>query len=85
MEILSASSGKGNALHQLADYLGVEKNKAFCIGDGSNDTDMLSSAAISFCPSSGEELARNAAKVIVCSSDEGCVADAVGYIEKNLT
>ncbi|MBO5395345.1 MAG: HAD-IIB family hydrolase [Clostridia bacterium] len=85
VEILSASSGKGNALHQLADYLGVEKSKAFCIGDGSNDTDMLEAAETSFCPSSGEELARNAAKVIVCSSDEGCVADAIGYIEKNLT
>ncbi len=85
VEILSASSGKGNALHQLAAYLGVEKNKAFCIGDGSNDTDMLSAADISFCPSSGEELARNAAKIIVCSSDDGCVADVIRYIERNLT
>ena len=85
VEILSASSGKGNALHQLASYLGVEKNKAFCIGDGSNDTDMLSAAEISFCPSSGEALARNVAKVILCSSDEGCVADAISYIERNLT
>ena len=84
VEILSASSGKGNALHQLAAYLGVEKNKAFCIGDGSNDTDMLSAADISFCPSSGEELARNAAKIIVCSSDDGCVADVIEYVEKNL-
>ena len=84
VEILSVFSGKGNALQQLADYLGVEKNKALCIGDGSNDTDMLSAAEISFCPSSGEELARNAAKIILCSSDEGCVADAVRYIERNL-
>lgn len=84
VEILSASSGKGNALHQLASYLGVEKNKALCIGDGSNDTDMLCAAEISFCPSSGEELARNAADVILCSSDEGCVADAIEYIERNL-
>ena len=84
VEILSAASGKGNALQQLAAFLGVEKSKAFCIGDGSNDTDMLSSAEISFCPSSGEELARNAAKIIVCSSDEGCVADAIRYVEQEL-
>lgn len=84
VEILSASSGKGNALHQLADYLGVSKSRAFCIGDGSNDADMLEAAEISFCPSSGEELARRAAKIIVCSSDEGCVADTIRYIESNL-
>ncbi len=84
VEILSSSSGKGNALLQLADYLGVERNNAFCIGDGSNDTDMLETAEVSFCPSSGEEPARNAANIIVCSSDEGSVADVIEYIEKNL-
>lgn len=85
VEILSASSGKENALHKLADFLGIEKSRAFCIGDGSNDTDMLEAAVYSFCPSSGEELARNSAKIIVCSSDDGCVADVIRYIESNLT
>ena len=85
VEILSVESGKGNALHQLADFLGVDRMRAFCIGDGSNDTDMLKTAHLSFCPSSGEQLARDAAKIIVCSSDEGCVADVIKYIEENLT
>ncbi len=85
VEILSSNSGKGNALLQLADYLGIDRKKTFCVGDGSNDTDMLSTAEISFCPASGEKLAKEAAKIIVCSSDEGCVADVIGYIENNLT
>ncbi len=85
VEILSAASGKGNALLQLADYLKVDRKHAFCVGDGSNDTDMLQAAEIGFCPSSGEMLAKEAAKMIVCSSDEGCVADVIEYIESNLT
>lgn len=84
VEILSVSAGKGKALYQLADYLGIEHTYAFCIGDGSNDADMLKEAYLSFCPESGEILAKDAADVIVCTSDKGCVADAIRYIEENI-
>ena len=83
VEILSRNAGKGRALHQLADYLGTDKSKTFCAGDGSNDADMLGDEFFSFCPSSGEGFAKNAADKILCSSDEGVIADVIEYIEKN--
>ena len=82
IEILSKEAGKGRALHQLADYLGVEENCIFCAGDGSNDVDMLEESPMSFCPSSGEEMARNAADKVMCSSDEGVIADIIRYLVK---
>ncbi len=84
VEILSSEAGKGKALMQLADYLGVDRNKAFCIGDGSNDTDMLKAASISFSPRDGESDAVICADVTVCGCDDGSVADAIEYIEKNV-
>ena len=84
VEILSAFAGKGRALHQLAQYLGVDISKAFCAGDGSNDVDMLEAASMSFCPVSGEEMARNAADKLMCSSDDGVICDVIRYIEENI-
>ncbi len=85
VELHAEDSGKGKALLQLADYLGIDRKFAFCIGDGSNDTDMLKAAEFSFCPENGDILAINSADKIVCSSDDGCVADAVNFIKLNFT
>ncbi len=82
VEILSKNAGKGRALYQLAEYLGVDEKCVFCAGDGSNDVDMLEEAPMSFCPSSGEEMARNAADKVMCSSDEGVIADIIRYLVK---
>ena len=81
IEILAQSAGKGKALFQLADYLGVDKNKVFVVGDGSNDVDMLSSEAVSFAPSSSDILAKNAADYIVCNSDSGAIADVIDRVK----
>lgn len=82
VEILAQEAGKGNALFQTAGILGIEACNAFAVGDGSNDIDMLEAAHISFVPSSGDEKALASAGKVVCSSDEGAVADAIEYLEK---
>lgn len=81
VEILSKNAGKGKALSQLADYFGFDKNDIYAVGDGSNDTDMIIAAAIGFVPESGSAFAKNVADELVCSSDEGAVADAVMYLD----
>ncbi len=81
VEILAESAGKGKALHQLSQYLAVPFENIFAVGDGSNDVDMLESAVHSFSPVSGDVLAKNAAKEILCSSDDGVIADVVDFIE----
>ncbi len=82
IEILSESAGKGSALMQLAEYLGVTAENAYAVGDGSNDVDMLETAATGFVPCSGNPLALAAADVVVCSSNDGCIADVVAYLDK---
>lgn len=84
VEILSNDAGKGKALMQLADYLGIDRNNAYCIGDGSNDRDMLETASLSFSPCDGDPDAVKSADVSVCGCDDGSVADAIEYIEKNV-
>lgn len=81
IELLSLSSGKGNALLQLADRLHINHRDAYAIGDASNDVDMLEAAAVGFVPSSSDSFALSAADKILCSSDEGVVADVIGYLE----
>ncbi len=81
VEILYKNAGKGKALYQLADYYGISKNNVYAVGDGSNDVDMIEAAAVGFVPFSGDRLAKAVADKIVCSSDNGAVADVIGYLD----
>ena len=83
IEILSVEAGKGKAMYQLAAALGVDSTRVFAVGDGSNDTDMLSAAVIGFVPESGDALAKQAGDIIVCNSDGGCVAEVIDILERN--
>ncbi len=81
IELLHKETDKGNALHKLADKLGVPRNRAFAVGDGSNDADMLKAAEIGFVPSNGDAFAKAAGDMIVKSNDEGAVADVIEKLE----
>lgn len=82
IELLHKDTDKGKALLRLADTLGVSHDKAFAVGDGSNDVDMLRAASVGFVPENGDDFAKNAGNVIVKSNDNGAVADAIMKIEK---
>ena len=81
IELHSATAGKGSGLLRLADCLGVPRQNAFAVGDGSNDVDMLKAAAVGFVPANGEPLALAAADRIVRSNDEGAVADVIEVLD----
>lgn len=81
VEILSEKAGKGKSLLQLADYFGFSPNDVYAVGDGSNDVDMLDAAAIGFVPESGERLAKDSADKIVCSSDDGAIAEVISFLD----
>ncbi|MBR3768472.1 MAG: HAD family phosphatase [Clostridia bacterium] len=82
VEILSVNAGKGRALYQLAQYFNLEERNVFAVGDASNDVDMLKAASIGFVPVSADEYAKNAAKIQVCSSDDGAVAGVIRYLDE---
>lgn len=81
IELLHKDTDKGKALHKLADKLGVSHSRAFAVGDGSNDADMLKAARIGFVPSNGDAFAKAAGDMIVKSNDEGAVADVIEKLE----
>lgn len=82
IEILSEKAGKGSALLQLAEYLGISPTEAYAVGDGSNDVDMLETAALSFAPCNGSQPARDAADIITGSNNNGCIADVIEFLDK---
>ena len=81
IELHSRQAGKGNGLLRLADALGVPREHAFAVGDGSNDVDMLQAAAVGFVPANGEPLALAAADRVVRGNDEGAVANVIELLD----
>lgn len=58
-------ASKGNALHMLADELGIAKHEVLAIGDSVNDVSMLSWAGQSAAPAHCDLYARDSAREIL--------------------
>ena len=82
IELLHKDTDKGKALHMLADKLGISHSRAFAVGDGSNDVDMLKAAEKGFVPANGDVFAKRAGDIIVKSNDDGAVADVIKKLEQ---
>ncbi|MBO5126653.1 MAG: HAD hydrolase family protein [Clostridia bacterium] len=80
LEVLRPGVNKGTTLLRLAEHLGIAPGNVYAVGDGDNDADMLKAAAAAFVPANGDEAAKACASCMVCSNDDGAVADAVGII-----
>ena len=83
VEIVKRGVSKAAGAAKLARALGVAPDRCFVCGDGDNDADMLG-AFESFCPVNGSTRAKRNARHLVCDSDAGIVAAAVGYLEEVL-
>lgn len=81
LEVLCPGVNKGTTLLRLAELLGIAPENVYAVGDGDNDADMLKVAAAAFVPSNGDEVAKACASYIVCSNDDGAVADAIEILE----
>ena len=68
----------------MRSALGIDDDKLIAVGDGYNDVDMLLSVENSFVPENGCEKAKECAKYIVCSNDDGCIADVIEILEKKI-
>ncbi len=81
IEVLKKGVNKGTALLKLADYLSVPHDRAYSIGDGYNDVDMLITAAAGFVPCNGSEEALKEADYVVRSNNDGAVTHAVEILD----
>lgn len=84
MEITASGADKGRALAWLADHIGIEAENIMAFGDSGNDVTMLQYAAHSYAMTSGNDLAKNAAKYVTrIGNSEGGVGDIINeYLTK---
>lgn len=80
LELVSKRAGKGAALAEFADMLGIKKEEIITIGDSTNDISMFEISELSLCAANAEEETKKHADAVICSNEEG-VAD---YVLKNI-
>ncbi len=84
IETIKKGSDKGVGLLTLADKLGVPNDRAFAVGDGYNDIEMLIAAKAGFVPENGSPEALEHADYVVRSNNDGAVANVIEILEKIL-
>jgi hydroxymethylpyrimidine pyrophosphatase-like HAD family hydrolase len=80
-ELLHAEASKGDALGRLAALNRIELSRTFAIGDHYNDVEMLKTAGHGISVENAIPDIKALAETVVCSNNEGAIADAVRYIE----
>jgi Cof subfamily protein (haloacid dehalogenase superfamily) len=83
LEILDLSAGKGNAVKQLAEKLGIKREEVICIGDGENDLSMIEYAGCGVAMANAESVVKEAAQFHTLSNNENGVAFAIEKLVLN--
>jgi Cof subfamily protein (haloacid dehalogenase superfamily) len=83
LEILDPSAGKGNAVKQLAEKLGIKREEVICIGDGENDLSMIEYAGCGVAMGNAESIVKEAAQFHTLSNNENGVAHAIEKLVLN--
>lgn len=81
LELTRKGSNKGGMVAYLARYLGMDPRKIYCVGDNQNDIPMLDISAIPFAPSNCAQEVKDWGARILCSCEEGCVAQIVEILD----
>lgn len=79
LEIMNVHAGKGNALHTLADMLGVDIADTISIGDSDNDESMIQAAGMGLAVSNAWDSLKAVANGVICSNDEHVVAYVLAH------
>ncbi|MHC4712192.1 MAG: HAD family hydrolase [Planctomycetota bacterium] len=80
IEVMSAESGKGRALLELARRLGVKREETAAVGDDVNDLDMFEAAAVAVAMGNAPEEVRRAAEFVVAGNDRDGAAEAISRL-----
>lgn len=83
LEIININAGKGNALHSLADKLGVDYSDTISIGDSDNDSSITQAAGLGLAVSNACDSLKEVADEIICSNEEHVVRYVLShYLEE---
>jgi Cof subfamily protein (haloacid dehalogenase superfamily) len=80
-EILPKGVGKGTAIRNLVNHLGLDINKTIAIGDYNNDISMFHAAKLGIAVSNACEEALAAADYITVSNEESAIARVIADLE----
>ncbi|MBC8536825.1 Cof-type HAD-IIB family hydrolase [Feifania hominis] len=84
LELMKRGVDKGSGLREIAEYLGIEREKTAAVGDYYNDIPMLRQAALGAAVANALPEVREAADVVVCSNAEGAVAEVIAELERRV-
>lgn len=70
LEIFHKDAGKGNALYDLADMLGIARAATIGVGDSDNDNSMLRAAGLGLAVANACDSLKAIADQIICSNEE---------------
>jgi len=79
-EIAHAESGKGNALHYLAERLGIPQSQTVAIGDSPNDISMLEWAGLGIVVGDAPDEVRASADWVIDHGAEDSFAQAIAQL-----
>jgi len=83
LEILNADTSKGRALGVLRKILrekGFDIDKAYAIGDGENDVELIREADVGIAVANACEAAKRVADIIICGNDKNIISECLDYI-----
>ena len=81
LELTRKGSNKGGMVDYLVQYLGMDPKKVYCVGDNQNDIPMLARSAIPFAPSNCAQEVKDWGAQILCSCQEGCLAQLIQRLD----
>ncbi|MBC1457911.1 sugar-phosphatase [Listeria newyorkensis] len=77
LEVLNPEASKGNAVHGLAQKLGIKQSEVMCIGDQENDSTMIEYAGVGVAMENAIDKIKAMADFITLSNEESGVAHAI--------
>ena len=80
IEVNDTSAGKGVGVEMLARAYGVDISETVAIGDGGNDVPMLKRAGLGVSVANARDEVKSEADLVVCSADDGAVAELIDLI-----
>jgi len=84
LDIVASGVSKGKSVLRVAELLGISRERTIAVGDNMNDIDMLKKAGIGIAVENAMDAVKEAADHIVCSNNDGAIADIVALIDKKL-
>ena len=81
LEVTAKGANKGLCVKRVAERMGIDARRIYCVGNGINDIPMLAVSAIPFAPADCYDEVKDWGAEILPSCDESCVAELIRRLD----